>query len=139
MSKPYDREACCVEIFARLSSGETLVAICESAHLPDRSMLDDWILDDPELLPRYQEAQERHFDGYAERIARHAEGETASVDDRGRRTTKNQHQRDRLITDTMRWILARRAPAKYGDRVTADVNLTGALSIYAQTQEDDSA
>lgn len=121
------------EICARLAAGESLRAICRDAHMPPESTVRGWALDDVEgFAAQYARARTIGLDVIAE--------ELLEISDDGRNDWMEQHdkdgaaigytlngehvQRSKLRVDSRKWLLAKLAPKKYGDKTSME--LTGA-------------
>lgn len=92
------------EICKRLALGESLLSICDDAHLPTCRSVYRWLNDNAEFRHIYTRAREAYadhmFDGMSE-LAKTA--------------TPADVQCIKLQVDTLKWILARMSPRKYGD------------------------
>lgn len=116
-------------ICERLSQGESLRRICSDKDMPGKSTVMRWLAD-KELLgfrDQYARARELQADYWAEEIIEIADDGTNDYVERENRdgsTTQAvdlEHiNRSRLRVDTRKWLMARLAPKKYGDRVTAE-------------------
>lgn len=114
----------------RLAGGESLNVICQDARLPARSTIYVWLTRDTEgFQDKYARAREAqtHFmadeileisdrERLGERVTTKADGgvETVIVD---------QVDRSRLQVDSRKWLMARMAPKKWGDKTA--LQLTG--------------
>lgn len=95
------------EICRRLADGESLRVICESDHLPARSTVSLWVIENREgFSDQYAKARDQGLDVMADQVMEIADGVTEDV------------QRDRLRFDARRWYLSKLAPKRYGDKVT---------------------
>lgn len=112
-----------LEILDRIADGESLRAICRSDHMPARSTINQWVIDDVEgFSVRYARAREMQAHALAE--------DTLEISDDGsndwmlRNDPNNpgydingEHlQRSRLRVDTRKWIAARILPKVYSDK-----------------------
>jgi hypothetical protein len=61
-----DREPIIAEICARLSTGEPLAQICRDVHMPDRTVVYDWINQDESISQRIAHARNLGFDAIAD-------------------------------------------------------------------------
>lgn len=98
------------EIIARLSSGETLHAICRSDdRFPAPSAIsDNWCDSIPRWRERYARARNLGLDYIAEDALRIADDLTEDPNSR------------RIRVDTRKWLLSKLRPDKYGDRVAIE-------------------
>ncbi len=115
-------EALAAEICRRLAEGETLRAICRDKAMPDKATVLRWLADKKkaDFRDQYTHAREMQADALfdeALEIADYASDDWA-VDKDGKKTLDHEHvQRSRLRVDTRKWLMARMAPKKYGDKL----------------------
>lgn len=90
-------------ILRRIAAGEWMNSICRDDYMPSVKTVDEWAKEEEwgESLAR---AREAGYDARAERLLR-----LAADDERDPAHKK-------IEIETERWLLARQAPAKYGDR-----------------------
>ena len=119
------------EICIRLGLGESLREICRDEHMPDKSTVMRWLASHQEFRDQYAGAREAQADYFAEEILEIADDGTNDWMERqnGDGTTYEVENREvlnrsRLRVDTRKWLMARMAPKKYGDKITQEV--TGA-------------
>jgi hypothetical protein len=112
------------EICERLSVGETLVSICNDAHMPARQTVSDWCIADADFAGQFARARDRGFDAIAAdclRIADETEVgiETTEKDDGSIETKRGDmlgHRKLRI--ETRLKLLAKWDPKRYGEKVT---------------------
>ena len=116
MSRPAGRptiytEEIAREILDRMSAGETLRAICKDEHLPCRTTVSAWAVDDrpPGFADRYARARQYQADAMAE--------EALDLSDECKDPIKA-----RLQVDTRKWLTSKINPAKFGDRHAVEVS-----------------
>jgi hypothetical protein len=98
--------------------------------MPSKTTVMRWLAAHAEFRDQYAGAREAQADYYAEEIVeisddgtndwmerKRGDGETEEVEN------KEVLNRSRLRVDTRKWLMARMAPKKYGDRITQE--LTG--------------
>lgn len=122
----YSREVT-TAICIRLGLGESLREICRDEDMPDKSTVMRWLASHQEFRDQYASAREAQADYYAEEIIEISDDGTNDTytDDNGNtRTDQEVIGRSRLRVDTRKWLMARMAPKKYGDKITQEV--TGA-------------
>jgi hypothetical protein len=114
-------------ICERLSQGESLRRICADKEMPGKSTVMRWLADVPEFRDQYARARELQADYWAEEIIEIADDGTNDYVEKENRdgsthqAVDSEHiNRSRLRVDTRKWLMARLAPKKYGDRVTAE-------------------
>lgn len=103
-----------LEICNRLSDGQSLRKVCEDPEMPIKTTVLRWLRDKEELRAQYARAKEESADAFAEEmleIAREADVKNG-----------NAIQKARLEIDTMKWLMSKQKPKKYGDKldVTSD-------------------
>lgn len=107
------------EILERLAEGESLSKICRAKHLPPAPTVINWVMDDRHgFAERYARAREIQCDllfdkledlsRKALRVAKGAPG----TGEAGARV-----QAIKLEIDTLKWILAKRFPERWAERV----------------------
>ncbi len=131
-------EALAAKICRRLAAGKSLRAICEAKGMPSAETVRRWLLDNEDFCAQYGRAREVQADRFAEEILEIADDASGdwSTDKDGEKTLDHEHvQRSRLRVDTRKWLMARMAPKKYGDKmqhvgegggpIRTEVDLTG--------------
>jgi len=118
-------------ICVRLGLGESLREICRDESMPDKSTVMRWLAAHAEFRDQYAGAREAQADYYAEEIIEISDDGSNDWMERRRNDGSTEevenHEvlaRSRLRVDTRKWLMARMAPKKYGDKVTQEV--TGA-------------
>ena len=110
------------EICKRIADGESLRSICNGppmfdplvdedrhSHMPDMSTVLSWALNlDHEFSLQYALARQQQMEYYADTLAETAENHPDVA-------------RARLITDNKKWIMARLASSRYGDRIQTEI------------------
>ena len=115
-------EALAAKICERLAEGETLRSICRDEKMPGKTTVLRWLGDEKnaDFRTQYAHAREMQADRFAEEILEIADdtSEDWSTDKDGKKTLDHEHvQRSRLRIDTRKWLMARMAPKKYGDKI----------------------
>ncbi len=131
-------DALAAKICRRLAEGESLRAICVDKGMPSAETVRRWLLDNEDFCAQYVRAREVQADRFAEEILEIADdaSDDWAVDKDGKKTLDHEHvQRSRLRVDTRKWLMARMAPKKYGDKmqhvgegggpIRTEVDLTG--------------
>lgn len=92
----------------RLSEGESLRKICEDVTMPSKSNVLKWIRDSKKLQDQYARAKQESSDAWAEEMI-----------DLIKDTEKDSNaiQKTRLQIDTMKWLMSKQKPKKYGDKL----------------------
>ncbi|EJW11256.1 Phage terminase, small subunit [Rhodovulum sp. PH10] len=116
-------------ICERLSDGQSLRMICAASDMPSASTVFRWLQQHSDFREQYARAREAQADHMAEEILAIAdtpqEGERREESADGYKVIREDmlgHRR--LQVDARKWLMARMAPKKYGDKVTSEV--TGA-------------
>lgn len=129
MARPSDyTPALAAEICRRISDGESLRGVCRDDSMPCTSTVMKWAAEKPEFSEQYAKAREFLIEHWAEdileiaddgrndwmeRYAKDAEGNP----DKGWQVNGEHIQRSRLRSDNRKWLLARLAAKKYGDKL----------------------
>lgn len=118
-------------ICVRMGLGESLREICANEDMPSKSTVMRWLAEHQEFRDQYAGAREAQADYYAEEILEIADDGTNDWTERQNKDGSTQEvidsehiNRSRLRVDTRKWLMARMAPKKYGDKITQEV--TGA-------------
>ena len=113
----------------RIADGESLTTICNAPDAPvKKSTFLRWVMESEEgkegcegIADQYARAMAARTDLMAEEIleiADRAERDFAFDPDTGELKVNGEHiQRAKLMVDTRRWLMAKRMPKKYGDKV----------------------
>jgi hypothetical protein len=124
----------------RLSLGESLRRLCSDDEMPSKSMVMRWLADNAEFRDQYAHAREAQADHWAEEIIEISDDGTGDVivDDEGNERVNNDViNRSKLRVDTRKWLMARMAPKKYGDKIQQEHS--GSLEIRASKEQRDAA
>lgn len=116
-------EALCFEICQRIADGETLRQIAADEHMPDRATIYRLIAADAQFRDQYTRAREAQLERWEDEIVEIADNGSEDYTTRKRGDAEfeafdHEHiQRSRVRIDTRKWLMAKRMPKKYGDRV----------------------
>lgn len=108
------------EICRRISIGESLISICKSEGMPDKSAVLDWLFKEPDFVAQYARAREAQAEHYLDEIIEISDDsvlDTEMGEDGIERTNHEVVARARLRVDTRKWAMSKLAPKKYGDRI----------------------
>ena len=114
-------------ICSRIADGESLRSVCSAAGMPDRRTIYRWLRSHVEFVSRYSFATDARAELIAEEvleIADDASGDYKLVERNGELVwviDPEVIQRARLRIDTRKWMLAKLAPKKYGDRIRQEI------------------
>jgi hypothetical protein len=128
-------EELAADICRRLAEGESLRHICLLPEFPDRSTIIRWIQENESFRNQYAQARELQADYWADEIQDIAndgrnDWEIRECERTGKlRIVINAEnvQRSRLRVDTLKWIMSKQAPKRYGDKI--EVENTGKPSV----------
>jgi hypothetical protein len=105
-------------ICQRLADGESLRAICRDEGMPSLSGVFGWLGKHEAFAEQYARARETQADALADEIIDIADEAVESSEDA---------QRQRLRIDARKWVAAKLKPRSYGDRIEADIKVTGSI------------
>jgi hypothetical protein len=125
------------EICERIAEGETLREICRSEHIPSRSVIHKELLDDQSFADQYARARELQLDMMEDELLEIADDASNDWMERHDKegnsigcVINGEHiQRSRARIDTRKWIMSKRAPKKYGERVTQEIGAQGSTAV----------
>jgi hypothetical protein len=105
----------------RIGNGESLRKICDGNGMPSKTTVMRWLAEHKAFRDQYAQAREVQADHYLEEIVEIADDTSGDVikgeDGAPDRQNSEFVNRSRLRVDTRKWIMARLAPKKYGDKV----------------------
>ncbi|WP_262269762.1 terminase small subunit-like protein [Microvirga yunnanensis] len=141
------------EICERIAEGETLREICRSEHIPSRSVIHKELLEDEAFADQYARARELQLDMMEDElleIADDANNDWMERHDKDGNSigwvVNGEHiQRSRARIETRKWIMSKRAPKKYGDRIRQEIEAEGepigfpVVRIYTTKPEEPDA
>ncbi len=115
-------------ILDHLTEGQSLRAICRAEGMPSAATWLRWVAADPELVRAYKLARELQADAIFDDVLeiaddarndwmeRHGQG----GEGQGWALNGDHVRRSALRVDARKWMLARMAPKKYGDKLQLD-------------------
>lgn len=122
-----------------ISAGNSLRAACREENMPDPSTVLAWTKKDPEFAQQYARARELLLEHWAEQIIEIADDSSGDVEigpDGKARLNGEFANRSRLRVDSRKWLLSKLMPKVYGDKVSQDVKVEGALEVsWAKSAE----
>ena len=124
------------EICDRLSKGESLRRIELSDKMPSRKVIHEWLNKNEHFRDQYARAREHQADAIFDEILEIADttkrGIKTSVKEWGTEISEaDMIEHRRLQVDARKWVLARMAPKKYGDKI--EVENTGVAPVIKLT------
>ena len=122
------------EICTRIIDGQTVRGICANKHMPDRATIYRALADDgdPEFRDQYARAKDIQLYRLEDELLEIADAATSDT-----------VQESKLQIDTRKWVMAKRAPKKYGDRVEQVVSAPDGsgftINMYGRPEPKDEA
>ena len=134
-------EAIAAEICRRIVAGEGLRKICETPGMPHHSTVYNWLSDNPAFSDAYARARECQMDSWADELREIADDsskdyiEVETPDGRVERRFDGEHvQRSRLKIDTLKFLMSKLAPRRFGDKVAVDLTAKTAIEDLTDDQ-----
>ena len=123
MARPTDfTPAAAEEICERIAAGESVRAITADDHMPAERTVYRWLAARAEFCQQYARAREAQADCFAEELLELSETADTYTDKEGNaRVDQGDVQLRKLRSDNLKWIAAKLAPRKYGDRLELSV------------------
>ena len=121
-------------ILEAVSAGKSVNSTCKELKI-NRSMIFKWIQEDKEFSDQYAKARELCYDVWAEQILDIADtpcpGEKVKILASGEKETtiEDMTNHRRLQIDARKWIVAKLAPKKYGDKLELSGDQDNPLKI----------
>lgn len=123
------------KVLYRISSGESVAAICTDEDMPSQDSFYKWVREKDGLAERYAHAREAQADAIFDDILSIAdEGkndwmERSGEDNEGWQLNGEHMQRSKLRIDARKWMASKLAPKKYGDKIQHTGDGGGPLQI----------
>ena len=113
-------------ICARLADGESLRAICSGNGMPSKTTVMRWLAANMSFRDQYACAREQQADTLVDDIVAIADEAALAVKHDGEDVSlaldATAVARNRLRVDARKWVAARMAPKKYGDRIAQEIS-----------------
>jgi len=119
MALPYDYYPAVLYAIDLISQGNTLTEACDQSNLPI-STFHNYIKRDENLHAMYVEADQRGSDAMADALV--------NIDNH-RIHGQSDPKMAKVISDNIKWVLSKRKPKEYGDRVQVDHSVTVDVAI----------
>lgn len=119
MALPYDYYPAVLYAIDLISQGNTLTEACDQSNLPI-STFHNYINKDENLHAMYVEADQRGSDAMADALV--------NIDNH-RIHGQSDPKMAKVISDNIKWVLSKRKPKEYGDRVQVDHSVTVDVAI----------
>lgn len=141
MGRPSDyTEDLALLICTRLADGETLREICRDETMPHRATVFRWLATDQAFRDQYTLAREVQADLWADELVEIADDGSNDWmlrnrgDDDPVEVVNHEHvTRSKLRVDARKWLMAKAAPKKYGDKVDVQHSGPGGGAIQTET------
>lgn len=111
-------------ILNRIASGQSLREVCRDEAMPNRDTVRVWLRDNPDFRGLHTQARLDQMDALGDEICEIADDgrndwiERQNADGSTTRVFDAEHvQRSRLRIDARKWLMAKLAPRKYGEKV----------------------
>ena len=134
-------EEIATEICRRIVAGEGLRKICEAPGMPHYSAVYNWLSDNPTFNDAYARAREFQADAWADEMRQIADDsskdyvEVETPDGRTEQRFDHEHvQRSRLRIDTIKFLVSKFAPKRFGDKVAVDLTAKTAIEDLSDEQ-----
>lgn len=127
------------DICVRLMEGESLASICADEDMPARSSVYLWLHDNSEFSDRYARAREVQATTFFDEVQQISDntmlGEKRTIKPDGtiEIVQADMIEHRRLRVDARKWMAARLAPKKYGDKI--DHEHSGSLTVVVNKPE----
>ncbi|PDT58878.1 hypothetical protein CO678_27085 [Bradyrhizobium diazoefficiens] len=108
------------DICERMANGQGLRKICSDRDMPSRSTFLRWVETDTGRQAKYQKAREALMDWYSEEILAIAWDDSKDTIKREGKADLCNHEwiaRSRLKVDTLKFLMAKLHPKRYGDKL----------------------
>jgi hypothetical protein len=114
------------EVCALIAEGKSLRQVTEQPGMPSRRSVQYWLTRYPDFREKYECAMMLCAEFWAHEIIEISDDSAGDfiISEDGRRAVDHENiNRSRLKVDSRKWLLSKLLPKRYGDRVTADVNV----------------
>lgn len=121
-----------------LMDGMSLRAICAQKDMPCRATVLKWLRDNEKFSIQYARAREEQAETLADEIIDIADDsyfDYRTGEDGNERFNGDAVQRSRLRVEARKWIASKLKPKKYGEKLEANLNHSGGITISI-TQDD---
>lgn len=128
------------EICRRISLGESLISICKSEGMPDKSTVLYWLFSEAEFHAQYARAREAQAEHYLDEIIAISDDSVLDTEidpeTGAERTNHEVVARAKLRVDTRKWAMSKMAPKKYGDKIQNEHTGPNGGAIKIQSARD---
>lgn len=116
------------ELCRRIAEGETILAIAGKAGFPSQAAVYSELRRDPDFVKEYELAREWQLTAWEDQIIEIANDSSKDRLPDGR-IDCDHISRMKLLVHTKMWVMARRAPKRYGDRISTELSGPGGSAI----------
>ena len=124
-------------ICARLADGESLRSICSGKAMPSKTTVMRWLASNAAFRDQYACAREQQADTLVDDIVAIADEAAVTIKHEGDEVSlaldATAVARNRLRVDARKWVAARMAPKKYGDRIAQEISAPGGGPVEVVT------
>lgn len=139
------------EICLRMTEGESLRQVCESAHIPSRSAIMRWLMSEDEMFAhfkdQYSRARDALMDYWGDQIIEISDDTShdtiTKINKKGEEFEAENTEwinRSRLRVDSRKWLMSKLAAKKYGDKQqiehSANESMTAVLQVVAKDKKE---
>lgn len=127
------------DICERMANGEGLRKICGDRDMPSRSTFLKWVENDTGRQSKYQKAREALMDWYSEEILAIAWDDSNDTIKREGKADLCNHEwiaRSRLKVDTLKFLMAKLHPKRYGDKLPETVEAKSHEAALRELEAD---
>jgi hypothetical protein len=124
-------------VLERMVEGDSLRKICEAEGMPSRRSIFYWLKDNEEFRERYEIARLMQVEYWAHEIIEIADDTSGDfiINEHGERVFDHENvQRAKLKIGARKWLMSKLHPARYGDRVTADITVKRDVRELSDTE-----
>jgi hypothetical protein len=131
-------------ICTRIAEGESLREIIKSEGMPDRTVVYDWLLKDPDFANRYARARDEQADTLADEIIAIADEQPEIIVVKDKKTgAVIEHKLDNAFLqwqknriDARKWTAMKLKPKKYGDKLALGGDPDNPVKLEVQSEAD---
>jgi transposase-like protein len=122
-----------------VARGASLLEVADRPGMPGRERVSRWVLTHRDFRTAYTQALELAADRYVEQILAIADGtieESGRRDRTGKRDNADSIARLKLRIDTRKWLMAKLAPNRYGERAAVSAAKLGTRTPHIHGLSD---
>jgi hypothetical protein len=104
-------------ICEKIAAGKSLRRICDEKAMPPKKIVLRWLEENPSFAAQYARAREAQADSYADELI-----------DLARRADATNAHAIRVQVDTIKWVVSKLKPKRYGDRAALEIEAEVAVT-----------